>query len=95
LGAVRNCTQSFQRNFIQLIDIETIDDRDILEIGCSACEKVVRLLRTFECVRLCSVDVNPGKYTNSQTSPQEWATWENNVFTDLIRVRVSFLQDSQ
>lgn len=83
------------QTIIKLTDIELIDDRDILEIGYSACEKVVRLLRTFECARLCSVDVNPGKYTDNQTSPQEWATWENNVFTGLISVRVTPLKEQQ
>jgi hypothetical protein len=81
--------------FIQLIDIEPIDDRDILEIGYCACEKVVRLLRTFECARLCTVDVNPGKYTDNQTSPQEWAVLESNVFTGLISVRIMPLKEQQ
>ncbi len=78
---------------IQLIDIESIDDRDILEIGYSACEKVVTLLRTFECVRLCSIDVNPGKYMSNFTSPQKWAAWENNVFSGLISVKVMPLKE--
>lgn len=76
--------------FIKLTDIEEIDGRNILEIGYSACTKIVQLLKSFAIARKVYFDMNPNKYVPKEklTTVEEWAELEKNVFTGLLAIKV-------